>query len=244
MLRYILFEASLFGPGESAAEAETDLNWMLEALVQRDQDYLKQHPETPRLYKSGVYWEAPKQFAGECEEVHVLRAALGASAKQRDVRKVLEKVQQVFGGEYFADVGVILRNGKHDCDGLAAWRTAELRQAGIPAKAMMTKRQRVDGGTTYHALVMWPPFGTTPYPSSEDTSLILGMGGADRAADRAEELRKNADRCNDIKTMGSNVLHPMAPSAPGAIEDVLGLRRRPDATLAISEVERLLRGVG
>lgn len=241
MLQYVLYEMSLFAHGENTEEAETDLNWLLEALVQRDQDYLKQHPETPRLYKSGVVWEAPKQFAGECEEVHVLRDALGAAAKRRDVRKVLDKVQQVLGGEHFADIGVILRNGRHDCDGIAAWRAAELRQAGVPAKAMMTKRKRIDGGTTYHALVLWPPFGTSPYESSEDSSLLLGMGGADRAADRAEELRKNADRCSDIKTMG--LARALRPSSDGAIEDILGLRRRTNAASAISEVEKLLRGV-
>lgn len=241
MLKYVLFETSLFAPGESSDDAETDLNWMLEALVQRDQDYLKYHPETPALYKSGVIWEAPKQFAGECPEVHMLRQALGDAAKQRDVSKVLEKIQQVLGGEYFADIGVILRNGKHDCDGLACWRTAELRQAGIPARAMMTKRKRGDGGMTYHALVMWPPFGSTPYESSEDPSRILGMGGPDGASDRDEELRKNADRCKDIREMGVRVLNPSSV-ADAAIEDVLGTRRRSDAANVIAEVERLLRG--
>lgn len=244
MLPNVLFEMSLFAPGENTEEAEIDLNWLLEALTQRDADYLKQHPETPRLYKSGVVWEAPKQFAGECPEVHTIKKALGDMANQRDVRKVLERMQRVFGGEYFADIGVILRNGAHDCDGLAAWRAAELRQGGIPARPMMTKRKRPDGGTTYHALVVWPPFGSTPYESSEDPSLLLGMGGIDRAADRAEEIRKNEDRCKDIRTMGAGVLLQPSANVDSAIENVLGMRRRPDADAAVAEVEKLLRGVG
>lgn len=241
MLRHIHVETTMFSGRDSTKDTEDDLCWWLEALTQRDQDYLKHRPETPRLYESGVYWEAPKQFEGDCEEVMVLKRALGAAARDRDVSKVLQKIQAVFGGEHFCDIGVILELGAIDCDGLACWRAAELRQAGIPARAMMTKRSRFGGGTTYHALVLWPPFGSTPYESSEDPSLLLGMGGADRAADRAEEQRKNQDRCKDIQEMGVRVLQPTA-AAESAIEDVLGVRRRSDAALAISEVERLLRG--
>ncbi len=154
-----------------------------------------------------------------------------------------------------AHVGCIEVEGNHNffladgtlvanCDGLACWRAAELRQAGIPARPMMTKRKRPDGGTTYHALVVWPPFGSTPHESSEDPSLLLGMGGTDRAADRAEEIRKNEDRCKDIRTMGASVLQPTGMNVDNAIESVLGMRRRPDADAAVAEVEKLLRGVG
>jgi hypothetical protein len=131
MLRHIWVETETFGPGESREQSEKDILWFLHALTQRDQDYLSQHPNTPRLYKSGVVWEAPKQFQGEPEEVAILRKALGSAVRDCNVRRVLDLMKGVFGGEHFCDIPVILERGKIDCDGLACWRAAELRQAGI-----------------------------------------------------------------------------------------------------------------
>lgn len=222
MLRFILVDTTMFAPADDPAQTEKDLCWWLEALTQRNQDYLRQRPNTVRLYQSGVVWEAPKQFDGECYEAHTLRDALGANARKRDVAKILELVQAIFGGEHFCDIGRILELGKIDCDGLACWRAAELRQAGIKASAFMTSRQRPGGGTTYHALVRWPPLGET-YDTSEDPSLLLGMGGERRRADREEEKRKNQERID--------ILRGRQPGAAGGfpmndvLEEVLGLRR-------------------
>jgi hypothetical protein len=220
MLRHVHFEQTLFSPGDDEKEARTDLLWLIEALCQRNADFLKQNPSTPRLYKSGVFWEAPKQFEGECYEASVLRKALGGKTKDRDVRRVLDSVQAVFGGEHFCDIGVILELGSIDCDGVAAWRVAELRQAGIAARPYLTWRRSLGGGTTYHALVIWPPFGNVPYETSEDPSLLLGMHQPERSADRAEEIRKNAERCEILLKYG------VRPPAQAQLEDVLGLRRR------------------
>jgi len=103
-----------------------------------------------------------------------------------------------------AHVGCIEVEGNHNffladgtlaanCDNVCAWRAAELRQSGIHAMPYITHRQRQDGGTTYHAIVRWPD------GSSEDPSLLLGMGGPDREMDRAEERRKNAERHDKVK---------------------------------------------
>ena len=181
MLPTILYELTLFSPGDDREEAEVDLTWFLEALTQRDQDYLRQRPETPLLYKSGVVYERPAQFGGECEETSVLRRELGLRAHKPGVAKVLKKVQEVFGGERFRDVGVLVGRGKGDCDNIASWRAAELRQAGVKANPRIKGRKRPGGGTTYHVDVMWPD------DSSEDPCLLLGMGGADRAEDRVKE---------------------------------------------------------
>lgn len=194
MLPYILYEISLFSPGDERKEAEKDLSWFLEALTQRNQDYLRQNPGTPKLYKSGVVYERPLQFQGEPTESRVLREALGIKAKEPKVAEALSAIQMVFGGERFCDIGVILRRGSIDCDGLACWRVAELRQAGIHAVPYMSSRKRPDGGTTYHALVLWPD-GT-----SEDPSLLLGMGGPDRAADRAQQISWNQERCDRLRS--------------------------------------------
>jgi hypothetical protein len=82
----------------------------------------------------------------------------------------------------------------------------------------MTKRARFGGGTTYHALVSWPPDRRGGYRTSEDPSLLLGMGGADRAADRAEEIRKNAERCNMARAARGLVIPASDLSFPGPPE--------------------------
>lgn len=88
----------------------------------------------------------------------------------------------------------VLANGTiaHNCDNLASWRVAELRELGISAKPYITWRQRPDGGTTYHVILLWPDGGT------EDPSLLCGMGGEARAADRAEEQRKLGERLGTL----------------------------------------------
>lgn len=53
-----------------------------------------------------------------------------------------------------------------DCEDLAAWRAAELRQRGIPARAVAIRT----GAKKFHAVVRWPD------GSIEDPSRLLGMG--------------------------------------------------------------------
>lgn len=206
MLRYVLFDTTMFSDDDDIERTRKDLCWFMEALVQRNVDYLKARPSTPKMYKSGIRYQVPMQFDGECREAKVLRQALGSVARSNaQVAEVLGLVQSVFGGERFRDVGRILENGGGDCDNIASWRVAELRQAGIEARPYMTHRMRSDGGTTYHALVRWPPINElgrvgNKAPdhlwTTEDPSLLLGMGGAERNADRNEEIRKNQERCD------------------------------------------------
>ena len=247
MLRHIHVETTMFAPRDDVEQTRKDLCWLMEALTQRNQDYLKQRPNTPRLYKSGVKYAVPQQFAGDCYETKVLRSALGAAADQAEVARVLETVQGALGGEHFCDIGVILELGEIDCDGLACWRAAELRQAGIQARPYMTHRQRPDGGTTYHALVLWPAIGPAcPHVTSEDPSLLLGMGGPARAADRAEEIRKNKERCDILRGKTPTDQTPLISTGDidAMLAEVLGLRpagRRPVDTSAIAEIERIFR---
>lgn len=231
MLRDIHVETTMFDRDDDVHQTRKDLLFWLEALTQRNQDFLLQRPNTPRLYKSGVKYERPQQMiTGEIDEVRILRQALGKNASKSDVQAVLAKIQRVLGGEHFCDVGVILERGGIDCDGLACWRAAELRQAGIQARPFMTHRTNLLGGTTYHALVLWPPMkgvaevNGIPKETSEDPSLLLGMGGPARAADRAEEIRKNAERCDILR--GKQGFKNVAPvELEAALDDVLGLRR-------------------
>lgn len=252
MLRYILYDTMLFDKVDSNTQLEdtrTDLIWAQEALAQIDQSYLKRHPETPPLYKSGVVYKLPAQFDGDPEELVTLKKALGSKANQADVAAVLDTISNVFGGERFRDIGRILENGGGDCDNLAAWRVAELRQAGIAAKPYMTNRARSDGGTTYHALVQWPPFANVPYPTSEDPSLLLGMSQPQRAADRDEEIRKNQERCALIKKFGikpvtgagvvqqspSHVSDFEMANFDDALQGILGIGRRAPVAAALDD---------
>jgi hypothetical protein len=189
--------------------------------------YLKDHPDTPRLYESGVSYERPAQFQGECPEVVLLRELLGDRVRDPRAKDLLKLIQAVLGGERFRDIGRALKKKLIDCDNLATWRAAELRQAGIPADPYIKWRTRLDGGNTYHVLVRWP-FAVDSAPDGflEDPSLLLGMGGPARKADRDREIWKNAER---VKMMSAGKA-PAAGAAraafkdeaASAIEDVLG----------------------
>lgn len=83
------------------------------------------------------------------------------------------------GEELWPTIGVILANGGGDCEDLAAWRVAELRERGIPARPAWRHRLvRMPSGqeaTLYHILVYIPKVGRIP-AHLEDPSRLLGMG--------------------------------------------------------------------
>lgn len=114
-LPFVLFEWTLFSPGDDKKGAEVDLTWALEALTQRNQQYLKDHRDTPNLYRSGVTYIRPAQMLGDPDEVAILRRALGSAANDPAVATVLTQVGQVFGGERFRDIGRVIENGGGDC---------------------------------------------------------------------------------------------------------------------------------
>lgn len=208
----------MFADGEDRLEVERDILWILEGLCSRNQNFIKQRPSTPKLYKSGVIWTAPQQLSGDVDEVKILKKALGSAARKGDVARVLEKIQDVLGGECFRDIGRVIENGGGDCDNLAAWRVAELRQQGIQARPFMTCRERPGGGTTYHALVIWPPLGPCNYETSEDPSLLLGMYQPARKADRDIEIQKNVERADILKKYGKRALRPIASASAAAFD--------------------------
>ncbi len=106
----------------------------------------------------------------------------------------------------------------HNCDNLACFRVAELRCGGIEAVPYIIWRE-TGRGTTYHALLRWPD------GSSEDPSLILGMGGAAREADRTEEKRKNRERYDNMIAMARELCNSnlTTPIEVGKRIDALGL---------------------
>lgn len=118
---------------------------VLEALVTVDQLYLRTH-HVPPLYRSGVrYQEEPLN-----------QAKLGSGPVQRI--------------EDFSSIPAVLERGHGDCDDLAPWRCAELREAGEPAKIRVQwKKHPITGQKLFHIVVRRAD------GSIEDPSLKLGM---------------------------------------------------------------------
>jgi hypothetical protein len=196
LLRHVLFDMNLFDGENDRENSQKRVLCLLEALVWCNRLYLQQHPDTPLLYRSGVTYKVPAQFEKEAvPEVAIVRAYLESKNAPADVLSAFKVLaDSVGGGEHFREIPRIIENGGGDCDNVASWRVAELRELGINAKPYITWRTRPDGGTTYHVIVMWPD------GSSEDPSLLLNMGGEARRADRMEEERKLGERMADLVT--------------------------------------------
>ena len=80
-------------------------------------------------------------------------------------------VYEIEKGELFRDIPNLIADGKGDCDCLASWRVAELRDIGIAARPYI--KWRKEGNRWIYHAVVWLPGGKI-----EDPSLALGMGGA------------------------------------------------------------------
>lgn len=162
----------------------------LEALTCWDEIYLDEHPDTAPLYQSGVYYSIPEQFQKNQPKPEKIYAALrGVGVSDEMARK---QAEILLTGENFRDIPSLYARGRGDCDNVSTTRAAELRFCGVDANPFITYKKRLDGGTTIHVVTRWPDNTT------EDSSLILGMGGARRAKDRAEALRQLAERRENI----------------------------------------------
>lgn len=187
---YILLNLhSLFENTDNRDESENAILWCLEVVTQLNVDYLRKHPETPKLYDSGVVYAVPDQMA-ECKIdpsrlPDLVKYLKKLNASEETIAIILAFLH---GIEIFRDIPAVLNKKFCDCDNVTCYRAAELRLMGIKATPYITWRDRFGGSTTYHALVRWPD-GT-----SEDPSLLLGMGGEEKASQRAEEIRKNKER--------------------------------------------------
>lgn len=94
-------------------------------------------------------------------QVHPMTPPLYASG----VRYQREPIEQ----EKWLSIGRVRAQGWGDCEDLAAWRAAELRRAGVQAKAVFISRVMPSGMRIYHILVLHPS-GVV-----EDPSRVLGM---------------------------------------------------------------------
>jgi hypothetical protein len=88
-MRQLELQTGAFRGGVPQAESHAILLRLLEMLVQLDLDYLRRHPQTPALYRSGVrYRREPKRVEqwrtiplviaaghGDCEDLAAWRVA-------------------------------------------------------------------------------------------------------------------------------------------------------------------------
>ena len=110
---------------------------LLDALVRLDRIQLRQAPRLPSIYDAGVRYKRE----GRDPE----------TGSRKEEWRMISQVLAAHSG---------------DCEDLAAWRIAELRQAGINARPWLTRH-----GGTWHVRVKLPN-GTI-----EDPSKLLGMRG-------------------------------------------------------------------
>lgn len=212
-----------FDSAEEQEDSEDILMWLLGINCRLNFMHLRKHPDTKALYDSGIVYAPPDQADG--------RAPLSRSELKKliktlretgfDTETALMVVRMRKGIEIFLDIPALFRRGKGDCNELVPLRVAELWRTGVAASPYLIKFRNERGGWTYHALVLWPD------GSSEDPSLILGMGGRARAADRREEIRKNKERWDNYMAAAQQLIHAEAALfQEGSRIDAMGLLPR------------------
>lgn len=119
-----------------------------------------------------------KGSQGWSENVLAKMLEILAGANQRYIRRHgapalyrsgVRYQREPLGAENWRYIPAILRDGIGDCEDLAAWRVAELRERGENAKFLITKRQKRSGFLVYHIKVL------RANGKEEDPSRLLGM---------------------------------------------------------------------
>lgn len=149
----IVFKCGLFGQHDRRS-SEIIILLCLDTLIAINRVWLKDHPETPLLYHSGVRY---------------------LTDDERDRRRGITEGTT----EDFCSIPEILSwaDKVGDCDDLASWRVAELRERGrIKCRPYIRWRDR-GGFTLYHVLVQYADHNGRYHSGCrfEDPSLVLGM---------------------------------------------------------------------
>ena len=149
----IVMKIALFRGDFDQARSQYSLLWLMEALCRINQSHIRQFrilakqgkvpAPYPLLYRAGVHYEPEAGTEEWC-----------------DIPNILDSRGGTFPGSW------------GDCEDLACWRVAELREDlnhPIAAKPFAKWKRKPDGAYAYHALVRLPD------GKLEDPSLVLGM---------------------------------------------------------------------
>ena len=201
----IVMKIALFRGDWDQARSQYSLLWCMEALVRINQSHIRQFRKLaqmgkvpapyPPIYRSGVHYEPE---AGTEEWL--------------DIPNIIS----VSGGTFKGPWG--------DCEDLACWRTAELREDlhnPMKAKPFAKWRRKPDGSYAYHALTL------LPNGSLEDPSLVLGMANEPEFAklQLAQKYKEGtvAPKVQYAKLPDVVVVDPEKPS--GFSKDIKGAQR-------------------
>jgi hypothetical protein len=139
------------------------LQHFLDALVKTNIDYLRTHPETPRLYESGVVYKREPRIV--------------------DPYTGLERTR-----ELWQDLPFTLATGQGDCEDLGCWLAAERTVFDrTPSRAFAKPRVMVDPNTGERFL-LWHIRTLVGGRKVEDPSARLGMRDSDWVARYEEQV--------------------------------------------------------
>ena len=182
-----------FADAEDREDSEDALIRLLGLTSRLNMMQLRKDPTTKPLYESGVIYTEPDQVVDRSRVTAARKRRLVALCQEMGLtpEEALMMLRVANGIEIFLDLNGVYRRGKGDCNELVPIRIAELWRNGIMASPYLTREPKPNekGGFSYHAVVWYPQDDTI-----EDPSLILGMGGPERAVERRLEIQKNADR--------------------------------------------------
>lgn len=210
-----------FSTPEAARKSEDVLLRILGIMAMLSLFELRQHPELPRLYESGVRYVPPDQAAGswvEKSKIPKIVKCLTECGMKPD--KVAIIVRLIEGAEIFQDILTLFEAGKGDCDRLVVARLAELWNAGLMASPYLIPYPNESGGKTYHAVIDHAD------GSIEDPSAILGMPVP--PGTKENEIAKNMTRHERLLAEQATrmVADGMSPQALGARIDAAGFMPR------------------
>lgn len=142
-----------FETGSSKVANAYTLRALLDCMVRINVQYLREHPDTPPLYKSGVRY--------------------GRTTIWEPIPALYLPNKQRWFGKFWAPSGISGGYQRGDCKSLAAARIAELVMSGRKARPEFRFHNRPDGSgyLDFHILLF------TDNGYEEDPSRVLGMKG-------------------------------------------------------------------
>ena len=206
-MRHVNHDLTLsFDTPEERWRSEQILLYHMMILTLRNFWFLLDNPDYPKLYDSGMCYLLPEQLERrpKASQIRALKKFLKTKMGMSDA-EAQHHVDLAMGVEIFRDIPRMEENGGGDCDNWAAARAAEICVAayriGAKSKARPYLVWREEGDRMiYHAKVLHGD------GSDEDPSIIMGMGGPERHADRFEECRKNYERYDNMFQIGKRLV--------------------------------------